>query len=564
MWDVSGGDDCGGFYREGGCDRKFHWTAKILCLTHFVFHKVGDSGGAKWCDAWHASGAPAVFKDTWENARYDRILFRKERRCSAKLVTNSFKLTQKGESDHRGVICILRVPPQDGAGQILPPRGVALPLRRGLRARVDGQGVARRPSKNQACAKMELSTAHDASGPTYYCGKCFEKPRIPPGKAALIEDERRRDLWRLGLQRNSPYINGYMPLLALHLLANMDAQVVVTLKGAVDYVAKYISKYGTGQSVNARIGSLIDEIITKLPEGKKTTVCSVLSKAFINTSVPDCLCGLEAWHLMFDFGRVICSRGFVSLQADASKAQRQLAVPTSRTESGQHGEQLTMSMLKKLPPERYYQRFSGFRLADGMTLEWLIECPMAQFIGEVDMSRGGMLKRREKPKVVKVKPFLNLNMGAHNAGRMARMALRLYRSFEKEESDPWLIQSDEQALHEFEEFMRDTRCPAWLHARYLQHNRVRTRRTKHLEDCKAGNETAQSKDEGGEGGNSSNCDRQGPQTAVADGEVSDDAMEGSELPDKYQAHPPQGNNAGGRGVAKEGGVGQIKDGKQYR
>ena len=225
---------------RGWMDRKFHWTAKILCLSHSVFLKVGDSGGAKWCDAWHASGAPAVSKATWQNARFDRILFRKERRCSAELVTNSFKLTQEAESDHRGVICILRVPPQDGAGQILPPRGVALPLRRGLRARVDGHGVARRPSKNQACAKMELSTAHDAAGPTYYCGKCFEKPRIPPGKAALIEDERRRDLWRLGLQRNSPYVNGFMPLLAGHLLANMDAQVVVTLKGAVDYVAKYI------------------------------------------------------------------------------------------------------------------------------------------------------------------------------------------------------------------------------------------------------------------------------------------------------------------------------------
>ena len=71
------------------------------------------------------------------------------------------------------------------------------------------------------------------------------------------------------MQRNTPYINGFIPLLAGHLLANMDAQVVVTLKGAVDYVAKYISKYGTGQSVNARIGSLIDEIITKLPEGKR-------------------------------------------------------------------------------------------------------------------------------------------------------------------------------------------------------------------------------------------------------------------------------------------------------
>ena len=121
----------------------------------------------------------------------------------------------------------------------------------------------------------------------------------------------------------------------------MDAQVVATLNGAVDYVAKYISKYGAGQSVTARIGSLIDDIITRLPEGKKTTVCSVLSKAFMSTSVPDSLCGLEAWHLLFDLGRVICSRGFVSLQAEASKAQRQVAVPTSRKESAHHEDAMT-------------------------------------------------------------------------------------------------------------------------------------------------------------------------------------------------------------------------------
>ena len=201
---------------------------------------MSDSGGAKWHDVWYESGAPPECKATWQNARFDRILFRKERRGAAELVANSFKLTQEGDSDHRGVICALRVPPQDGAAQILPPPGVAFPLRRGLRGRVGGHGVSRRPSKHQACAKVELSTVHDAAGPTYYCGKCFEKPRIPPGKAALIEDERRRDLWRLGLQRNSPYINGFIPLLAGHLLANMDAQVVVTLKGAVDYVAKYL------------------------------------------------------------------------------------------------------------------------------------------------------------------------------------------------------------------------------------------------------------------------------------------------------------------------------------
>ena len=171
--------------------------------------------------------------------------------------------------------------------------------------------MCRRPTSCQACAKTEPSTAHDSGGPTYYCGKCFEKPRIPSDEAALVEDERRRNLWRLCGPRNSPYLNGNIPLLQYYLMANTDAQAVVTTKGASDYVAKYISKYGAGQSVNARIASLLDDIITKLPEGKKTTVSSVLAKAFVATSVPDSLCALEAWHVLLDLGRVICTRGFI-------------------------------------------------------------------------------------------------------------------------------------------------------------------------------------------------------------------------------------------------------------
>ena len=73
-----------------------------------------------------------------------------------------------------------------------------------MKGRVGNYGVCRRPTKYQACAKVEPSTAHDSGGPTYYCGKCFEKPRIPADEAALIEDERRRNLWRLCMPRNSP------------------------------------------------------------------------------------------------------------------------------------------------------------------------------------------------------------------------------------------------------------------------------------------------------------------------------------------------------------------------
>ena len=260
----------------------------------------------RWCDAWIQAGSDQELAPTFASQRYDRILFRRERACETNLFAGGFQLIPRNKSDHHAVSCTLRMPPEDLCGDTQPPPGVAYPLRRGLRG-----NMCRRPTRCQACAKVEPSTAHDAGGPLYYCGKCFEKPRIPPDEAALVEDERRRNLWRLCLPRNSPYINGHIPVLAIYLGANMDAQAVVTTKGAADYVAKYISKYGAGQSVNARIGSLLDDIITKLPEGKKTTVSSILAKAFVATSVPDSLCALEAWHVLLDLGRVICTRGFI-------------------------------------------------------------------------------------------------------------------------------------------------------------------------------------------------------------------------------------------------------------
>ena len=133
----------------------------------------------------------------------------------------------------------------------------------------------------------------------------------------------------------------------------MDAQVVATLKGAADYVATYISKYGAGQSVNARIGSLLDDIITRLPEDKKSTVASVMAKAFIATAVPDSLCSLEVWHVRLDLSRVVCSRQFVSLQADATRTMRQLCVPNL---SQKRLDPLSVSVVKKLPVERYCER----------------------------------------------------------------------------------------------------------------------------------------------------------------------------------------------------------------
>ena len=265
----------------------------------------------------------------------------------------------------------------------------------GARARVGHRGVGRRPTKHDACAKVEQSTVHDPQGPKYYCGKNFKKPRISAGDAALLEDERRKDLWRLFLSRNSPYINGIILSMLFFLCANVDAQVVTTLKGASDYVCKYITKYGAGQSVNARVASLIDDIITKLPEDKKYTVAGVMAKAFIATAVPDTLASLEAWHVLFGLKRACYSRGFASLNLDT--ALRQVACPSVKSkknpakkaragnedtvgDDASSGNEEAKTLAKKTPPEIYADREEEGLYANEATAQWASEAAMVDFM----------------------------------------------------------------------------------------------------------------------------------------------------------------------------------------
>ena len=102
---------------------------------------------------------------------------------------------------------------------------------------------------------------------------------------------------------NCAHVNNHITALAIALGANTDAQAVLTAKGVADYVAKYITNYGAGQSVHARIASLLDDIISRTPDGRTLTVASLLSKAFIATAVPDTLSSLEAWHILWQLPR---------------------------------------------------------------------------------------------------------------------------------------------------------------------------------------------------------------------------------------------------------------------
>ena len=73
------------------------------------------------------------------------------------------------------------------------------------------------------------------------------------------------------LPRNCAQVNSHLVALAIALGANTDCQPILTAKGVADYVCKYITKYGAGQSVSSRIASLLDDIVSRVPEGKTIT-----------------------------------------------------------------------------------------------------------------------------------------------------------------------------------------------------------------------------------------------------------------------------------------------------
>ena len=231
-------------------------------------------------DAWALAGEPQDKRWTWPAGgsdaaprRFDRIYVLSRRAVGREGVSEpqtlelregTFALQEPPQagprSDHRGVRCALALREARQKQRLRRARKLGEPLRAGARPRVGGTGVARRPAKGEACAKVEPHTEKNADGPTYYCGKHHEKPRIHTGDAAILEDPRRKGLWRLHLPRNCAYVNSHLVAAAIVLCANSDCQPILTAKGVADYVCKYITKYGAGMSVAARVASLLDDI----------------------------------------------------------------------------------------------------------------------------------------------------------------------------------------------------------------------------------------------------------------------------------------------------------------
>ena len=371
-----------------------------------------------WNDAWHCAGQDPSNAGTFcpehldsqmdsrvEQWRFDRVLFRTQhcwresetagqdavRIATVKLCDNSFAVDfNAAPSDHAFVqasFAVLAGGTTDA--RVLEERLQV--LRPGL-----GPQVCRRPGAKEKCAQQR-------HGQTV-CGKDYEKARMSPGAGAILEDLRRKALYRLYTRRNCHHLNTHDPLKAMGLVANVDDQVVLTCQAAVNYLTKYMGKLGGGHSGSGRIGGLIDDIVCRMRDTDTMTVSSLLCKLFIHAAVPDDICSLEAWHLLWELPRAMSSRYVTALNAkDAIVPLNAL----STIEGGTAADEATQTT--KLG--QYLQRCQ-VSLRSPLTKDMLRRMSLSQFIARVDR-RGYRHKScglRVKSTIVKEKPYLQLDL----------------------------------------------------------------------------------------------------------------------------------------------------------
>ena len=240
-------------------------------------------------------------------------------------------------------------------------------------------------------------------------------------------------------------MNSHLVAFAIALGANTDCQPVLTAKGVADYVAKYITKYGAGMSVTNRIASLLDDIIARTT-AETTTVASVLSKAFIATAVPDSLCCLEAWHILWGLPRTVSSRFFKGLNMDGLVGVKNpKEVKSAGKAQSDQGEE---SMRRATPVDLYCKRLEMPCKSEALRAA-LPHYNLLRFTSELDSYDGGLVKRSNRCRVMKMKPYLQLDMKRPTAAKHARMALRMLRPIDGRGDDPWHL-SDREALKQLE------------------------------------------------------------------------------------------------------------------
>ena len=442
---------------------------------------------SRWRDAWQEDGSAEDRCGTWcpdtapvQDARvrawrFDRILTlcqfgsmdkssptplragaeaaERVSFATVELQPGSFDVQfQAAELDHAFVFATFNVMPLAAGARDVSSESLKV-LRPGL-----GPKIARRPLERESCAQRQHAQS--------FCGKDYEKPRMLPGMGAILEDSRRKSLFRLYTRRNCHHLNTHDPLKAMGLVANVDDQVVLTVQAAVNYLTKYLGKIGGGHSAHSRISGLIDDIVCRMGDRETMTVASLLSKLFIHSAVPEEICSLEAWHVLLDLPRVLSSRYVTSLNVkEDSNALKDLAsVELARADE---------NVVKKSKVALYLDRFNMRAQAD-ISAASLENMSLFQFISRMDR-RGKSLHLRKKSIIVKERPFLRLDARRKEAGAMARLCLRLRRPFRTEGDDPIHLE-EALAVTELHAFVQSPTCPVWLKKRYAKHNRVKAHR----------------------------------------------------------------------------------------
>ena len=300
---------------------------------------------------------------------------------------------QSQDLDHAFVSATLLVEPL-----VLGPREMHMEHLKILRPGL-GSKIARKPGERESCAQKQ-------HGHTY-CGKDYEKPRLLPGMGSILEDPRRKALFRLYTRRNCDHVNTHDPLKAMGLVANVDDQVVLTVHAAVNYLTKYMGKLGGGQSAQSRISGLIDDIVCRMGDRDTMTVASLLSKLFIHSAAPEEICSLEAWHLLLDLPRALSSRYVSSLNV---KEEQQAFKHLTQVEQAKEEE----SVLQKTKVSIYVDRFN-MKTEGRLSEQTLEQMSLFQFNSRVERRRNS-LYLRAKPNIVKEKPYLRLDMRRREAG----------------------------------------------------------------------------------------------------------------------------------------------------
>ena len=117
------------------------------------------------------------------------------------------------------------------------------------------------------------------------------------GAGEILEDPRRRELYRLWLGRNCSFINNYVPAMMLATNSNMDWQATTTKFGVIEYMTKYMTKSGQGSLLSVMEHSFAKCMDKAIEEEKGFK--SAAAKFFNLAAIQDVKSQLETMHLCF-------------------------------------------------------------------------------------------------------------------------------------------------------------------------------------------------------------------------------------------------------------------------